>query len=331
VAAVVAAVEQVEEAVEAAACHPPQPTSAREAFEAVLLAFSESMLADVTGLFAPGAYPPPDPHLENVAFETPTYSIDLPHAAVGTMGWQYQFIGSNERYSDGRLVFSVQTDADQKISKFLIAHDNDNFAKRVPHPKPESVDALVAHFFAGLSSFSTHESLQHTAEGFTFRILGDVSLLPHHVNTVVTRDSFAEFKEEAGKVFDFTDKSVRCLLQSQDEDSSASHCQIVGKHARVKFCLDGIVLAEAKDGLLTDVDFYIAGACDPKTKFEDDSERAERAHREAEKQEAKRREEERKIEKAKEREKEEGEKKVKEEGEKKVKEKGKKKEEGEKA
>lgn len=306
------------------ACGCTKPVSAKAAFEAVLNAFSENLLADVSGSFAPGADSPSldSTPLEKVTFGTPSYSIDLPNAVAGRITWEYQFKGSEEKFNDGALVFSVLTDADQKITSFLISHDNEKFDQRVPKPKPTTVSALLNEFIGGLSSFNLAESLEHTTEGFTLRILGEKSLLPHHLDTVITRENFGEFKEEYGQVFDFTSKSVRCLLQSEDEDSSASHCQFVGKHARVKFCLDALVLTEAKEGLLSSVDFYIAGACDPKTKFEDDEERAEKLRRENEKQEAKRKEEERKAEKAK----EEAEKKAQESEKKAQKEKSKKKE-----
>jgi len=283
-------------------CGCTKPVSAQAAFEAVLNSFAQNLQADVSGYFAPGAFIPclAETHLESVSFGTPVYSINLPNALAGKLAWEYQFTGSDQRFDDGALVFSIQTDAEQKITSLLIAHENEKFDERVPKPKPTTVGSLLNEFFGGLSSFNLRESLEHTTEDFALRILGDISLIPHHLNTAVSRSNFAEFKEEASQVFDFTGKSIRCLLQSEDDDSSASHCQVVGKHARVKFCLDALVFAEAKDGLLSSIDFYIAGACDPKTKFEDDEERAEKLRREAEKLEAKRKEEERKAEKAKE-------------------------------
>jgi len=293
-------VQTVNEVV-AEGCGAPVPSSAKAAFESVLNTFSQNLLADVSSSFAPGAFTPclADTHLQSVSFGTPTYSIELPNAVVGRVDWEYQFKESTERYDDGGLVFSIQTDANQKITSFLVAHENESFDQRVPRPKPSSVGALVNEFFGGLASFNLRESLEHTSENFVIRILGDTSLFPHHLDNTITRNNFAEFKEKYGQVFDFTGKSIRCSLQSEDEDSSASHCLFVGKHARVKFCLDALVLAESKDGLLSVIDVYIAGACDPKTKFEDDEEKEEKLLRENEKLEARRIEEEKKTEKEK--------------------------------
>jgi len=197
------------------------------------------------------------------------------------------------------LFFSVQTDANQKITSFLVAHENENFRQRIPKPKPSSVSELFNEFLSGLASLNARDSLVHASEDFQFRILGDTSLFPPHLDTLVTQKNFAEFKEESSQVFDFTGKSVRCKLQSEDEDSSASHCQVVGKHSRVKFCLDALVLAEAKDGLLSSINFYIAGSCNPKTKFEDDSEREEKRKEEERKAEKAKQDSERKAQKAK--------------------------------
>jgi len=195
--------------------------------------------------------------------------------------------------------FSIQTDVNQKITSLLVAHENDNFQQRIPKPKPSSVSALLNEFLGGLASLSPRESLAHTSKDFQFRILGDTALFPSHLDTLINQDNFLEFKDESSQVFDFTGKSVRCKLQSEDADSCASQCQVVGKHSRVKFCLEALVLTEAKDGLLSSIDFYIAGSCDPKTKFEDDSEREEKRKEEERKAEKSKQEAERKAQKAK--------------------------------
>jgi hypothetical protein len=264
---------------------------------------SQNLQADISVHFAPGALPPcvsgTLSSLESATFAEPQYLIDQPNAVVAKVDWTYQFKGSEEHH-DGGLIFSVNTNADQLISEILVVHDNEKFNCRLPKPKPATVSGLVQEFFAGLSSLNLRDSLVHTHDDFTLNVRGDVALLPHHLETSVNRNTFAAFKDKYNEVFDFASKSLRCSLKSEDKDTSTSHCLLTGKYNRVKFCLDGIVIAEAKEGLLTSIDFYIGGACDPKAKFEEDAVREERLRLENEKKEALLREEERRIAKEKE-------------------------------
>jgi len=101
------AVVTSEAAEEVRACGCTKPASAKASFESVLKAISQNLLSDVSIYFAPGAFTPYAAlnFLQSISFQTPTYSIDLPNAAVGKVGWEYQFKESSESFNDGDIVF----------------------------------------------------------------------------------------------------------------------------------------------------------------------------------------------------------------------------------